>query len=229
MFDTQFMHLVLRLLLTAFLGGIIGLERSAGDRPAGLRTHVLVATGSALLMIVSIYGIDGHPLNRDPSRIASQVVTGVGFLGAGTILHEGLTVKGLTTAASVWMVSAIGLTVGCGMLVWGVVATIVSLITLMAIRGIEKNGPSFGTQCESKARHRLWRDNPDSMMDVMDYFSRHNVKTRVLDMASRPEEQTLRIVVNAKISKYENANEILDGLLQLRAVKKIKNLSNMEE
>jgi len=75
MFDTQFMHLVLRLLLTAFLGGIIGLERSAGDRPAGLRTHVLVATGSALLMIVSIYGIDGHPLNRDPSRIASQVVT----------------------------------------------------------------------------------------------------------------------------------------------------------
>ncbi|MEF2780236.1 hypothetical protein [Acidaminococcus intestini] len=71
--------------------------------------------------------------------------------------------------------------------------------------------------------------NPDSMMDVMDYFSRHNVKTRVLDMASRPEEQTLRIVVNAKISKYENANEILDGLLQLRAVKKIKNLSNMEE
>ena len=77
---------------------------------------MLVATGSALLMIVSIYGIDGHPLNRDPSRIASQVVTGVGFLGAGTILHEGLTVKGLTTAASVWMVSAIGLTVGCGML-----------------------------------------------------------------------------------------------------------------
>ena len=217
MFDTQFMHLVLRLLLTAFLGGIIGLERSAGDRPAGLRTHVLVATGSALLMIVSIYGIDGHPLNRDPSRIASQVVTGVGFLGAGTILHEGLTVKGLTTAASVWMVSAIGLTVGCGMLGLGVVATIVSLITLMAIRGIEKKVLPSG------------ESNPDSMMDVMDYFSRHNVKTRVLDMASRPEEQTLRIVVNAKISKYENANEILDGLLQLRAVKKIKNLSNMEE
>ena len=218
MFDTQFMHLVLRLLLTAFLGGIIGLERSAGDRPAGLRTHVLVATGSALLMIVSIYGIDGHPLNRDPSRIASQVVTGVGFLGAGTILHEGLTVKGLTTAASVWMVSAIGLTVGCGMLGLGVVATIVSLITLMAIRGIEKKVLPSGRNV-----------NPDSMMDVMDYFSRHNVKTRVLDMASRPEEQTLRIVVNAKISKYENANEILDGLLQLRAVKKIKNLSNMEE
>lgn len=119
MFDTQFMHLVLRLLLTAFLGGIIGLERSAGDRPAGLRTHVLVATGSALLMIVSIYGIDGHPLNRDPSRIASQVVTGVGFLGAGTILHEGLTVKGLTTAASVWMFLPLGLPLAAVCLVWG--------------------------------------------------------------------------------------------------------------
>lgn len=228
MFDTQFMHLVLRLLLTAFLGGIIGLERSAGDRPAGLRTHVLVATGSALLMIVSIYGIDGHPLNRDPSRIASQVVTGVGFLGAGTILHEGLTVKGLATAASVWMVSAIGLTVGCGMLGLGVVATIVSLITLMAIRGIEKKVLPSGRNVKVKLAI-VCESNPDSMMDVMDYFSRHNVKTRVLDMASRPEEQTLRIVVNAKISKYENANEILDGLLQLRAVKKIKNLSNMEE
>lgn len=210
MFDTQFMHLVLRLLLTAFLGGIIGLERSAGDRPAGLRTHVLVATGSALLMI------------------ASQVVTGVGFLGAGTILHEGLTVKGLTTAASVWMVSAIGLTVGCGMLGLGVVATIVSLITLMAIRGIEKKVLPSGRNVKVKLAI-VCESNPDSMMDVMDYFSRHNVKTRVLDMASRPEEQTLRIVVNAKISKYENANEILDGLLQLRAVKKIKNLSNMEE
>mgnify|MGYP000609298688 CR=1 FL=1 len=113
-------QMTLRILLAAFLGGLIGLERSSGDRPAGLRTHVLVATGSALLMVVSIYGIDGHPpVPGDPSRIASQVVSGIGFLGAGTILHEGLTVKGLTTAASLWIVSAIGLTVGCGMLAWG--------------------------------------------------------------------------------------------------------------
>lgn len=131
-------QLTLRILMAAFLGGLIGLERSSGDRPAGLRTHVLVATGSALLMVVSIYGIDGHPQARDPSRIASQVVSGIGFLGAGTILHEGLTVKGLTTAASLWIVSAIGLTVGCGMLALGIFATGITLVTLILIRGLEK-------------------------------------------------------------------------------------------
>ena len=120
-------QMTLRILLAAFLGGLIGLERSSGDRPAGLRTHVLVATGSALLMVVSIYGIDGYPQYRDPSRIASQVVSGIGFLGAGTILHEGLTVKGLTTAASLWIVSAIGLTVGCGMLAVGIFTTVITL------------------------------------------------------------------------------------------------------
>ena len=168
MFDTQFMHLVLRLLLTAFLGGIIGLERSAGDRPAGRQDPACAGSGNGQ-PACDDYGFhlwyDGHPLNRDPSRIASKVVTGVGFLGAGTILHEGLTVKGLTTAASVWMVSAIGLTVGCGMLGLGVVATIVSLITLMAIRGIEKKVLPSGRNVKVKLAI-VCESIPDSMMDA---------------------------------------------------------------
>lgn len=135
---SPYVFMMLRILLAAFLGGLIGLERSAGDRPAGLRTHVLVATGSALLMVVSIYGDDGYTVSRDPSRIASQVVSGIGFLGAGTILHEGLTVKGLTTAASLWIVSAIGLAAGCGMVAIAIFATLVTLVTLMSIRGLER-------------------------------------------------------------------------------------------
>ncbi|MFR4382900.1 MAG: MgtC/SapB family protein [Phascolarctobacterium sp.] len=103
------MSMVIRLVVAAFLGGIIGIERGSGDRPAGFRTHILVCVGSALFMLVSLYGFDDvNPMTalqesdigqrRDSARIAAQVVSGIGFLGAGTILHEGLTIRGLTTA-----------------------------------------------------------------------------------------------------------------------------------
>ena len=113
--------MILRLLVAAVLGGIVGMERGSGDRPAGFRTHILVCAGSALIMLVSMYGFEGfadvplkYPNNRDSARIAAQVVSGIGFLDAGTILHEGITVRGLTTAASLWMISAIGLATGAG-------------------------------------------------------------------------------------------------------------------
>ena len=120
-------EMLIRLLLAAFLGGIVGIERGSGDRPAGFRTHILVCAGAALFMLVSMYGYDDYPMhgeefprNRDSSRIAAQVVSGIGFLGAGTIMHEGVTVRGLTTAASLWMISAIGLlpVLGCMFKYW---------------------------------------------------------------------------------------------------------------
>ena len=183
-------QMTLRILLAAFLGGLIGLERSSGDRPAGLRTHVLVATGSALLMVVSIYGIDGHPQYRDPSRIASQVVSGIGFLGAGTILHEGLTVKGLTTAASLWIVSAIGLTVGCGMLAVAIFTTVITLVTLIMIRGLEKKVLPTGKATRCKL-HVVLDKNPDSMMDVMDFLQERNIKTRILGIHNDPQRNVI--------------------------------------
>lgn len=102
----------LKLLVATVLGGLIGLEREAHDRPAGLRTHTLVCLGSAIYMILSMsFSKDG---TADPGRIAAQVATGVGFLGAGTIIRHGNSVRGLTTAASIWAVAAIGLCVGRG-------------------------------------------------------------------------------------------------------------------
>ena len=122
--------MILRLLLATVLGGAVGIERGSGDRPAGFRTHILVCTGSALIMLVSMYGSGiSNANNRDSARIAAQVVSGIGFLGAGTIMHEGVTVRGLTTAASLWMVSAIGLAAGAGMYVISIVSTAVMLIT----------------------------------------------------------------------------------------------------
>jgi len=121
------------LLLSTVLGAIVGYEREVHERPAGLRTHMLVCMGAALITILSKTG-------PDPTRIAAQIVTGIGFLGAGTILRQGNMVRGLTTAASLWTVSAIGMAVGFGgIYAWlAVFATGVVFLTLSALPGVER-------------------------------------------------------------------------------------------
>jgi putative Mg2+ transporter-C (MgtC) family protein len=133
--------LLLRLGTAAVLGSLIGLERQRLDKAAGLRTHMLVCVGSALVMIVSAYGFDqvvqpGRVV-LDPSRVAAQVVSGIGFLGAGTIVVRKWSVHGLTTAASVWAVSAIGLAAGGALYAAAVAATVIMLVILALIKPIE--------------------------------------------------------------------------------------------
>lgn len=128
-----------RLFLAAALGGVIGFERQKHNkRIAGLRTHILVTVGSALIMLVSIYIFEVYAGKApvDPARIAAGVVTGIGFLGAGTIIRSGENVQGLTTAASLWTVSGIGLAVGCGFYIAGCTASIIALATLYLLRKI---------------------------------------------------------------------------------------------
>ncbi len=132
---------LLRLGLAVLLGAVIGLERERGERSAGLRTLALVSLGSALFMIISAYGFSEFSGNSaigfDPARIAAQVVTGIGFLGAGTILLRRNTVRGLTTAAAIWAVAAIGLACGLGQIVIALIATALTLIVLAALRPVE--------------------------------------------------------------------------------------------
>lgn len=131
---------VARLGLAALLGGLVGFEREHSHRPAGFRTHILVAVGSALVMLTAVYMTDKYPQNMDISRMPAQVVSGIGFLGAGTILREGFSVKGLTTAASLWAVSCVGLAVGSGFYVGAFVATAVIYITLNALKKVIVKG-----------------------------------------------------------------------------------------
>lgn len=125
---------ILRLFIAGILGSIIGLDREYRAKEAGYRTHFLVSLGSALIMIVSQHGfseiLDAPNVNLDPSRIASQVVTGIGFIGAGTIILHKQIVRGLTTAAGIWATSGIGLAIGAGMYELGISATILTLIGL---------------------------------------------------------------------------------------------------
>jgi putative Mg2+ transporter-C (MgtC) family protein len=134
-------ELALRLLGAAVLGGVVGLERETRDQPAGFRTHILVALGSCLFTLISAYGFgavlaEDSQARFDPTRIAAQIVTGIGFLGAGAILRAGMSVRGLTTAASLWVVAAIGLAVGAGAYVLAAAATAVTLLALLVLRPV---------------------------------------------------------------------------------------------
>lgn len=123
---------MLRLALAGVLGGLIGLERELREREAGLRTHLLVAVGSALFTIVGAYGFGG--IRTDPTRIAAQVVTGIGFLGAGAIIRQGFSIRGLTTAATLWVVAAVGLAAGAGYYSAAVISTGLVLLALWPLR-----------------------------------------------------------------------------------------------
>ena len=128
---------LLRLAIAAALGGVIGLERELDEKAAGLRTHMLVSVGSALFTLVSAYGFSdilgkgsASVVRLDPSRIAAQIVTGIGFLGAGVIFRQGLTIRGLTTAASLWVVAAVGMAAGAGYWAGAVLATVIGIVSL---------------------------------------------------------------------------------------------------
>lgn len=134
-------ELAARLLIATICGAAIGFEREIHDHPAGMRTHLLVAFGAALFAIISAYGYTGVYASGiagppDPSRIASQIVTGIGFLGAGAILHQGNIIRGLTTAASLWATAAVGLAVGTGQYLLGVLGVVVIVFSLWPLHRI---------------------------------------------------------------------------------------------
>lgn len=133
-------ELILQVAIAAILGGIIGYEREKIKRPAGLRTHILVCVGSTIAMQTNIFLMANHlgTVNVDPSRIGASVVSGIGFLGAGTIIREGASVKGLTTAASLWAVACIGLAVGSGFYVGSIAGTVIILLTLTLFVRVER-------------------------------------------------------------------------------------------
>jgi putative Mg2+ transporter-C (MgtC) family protein len=154
--DREALVVVARVLAALLVGGAIGLERSFRGRPAGFRTHSLVCVASALLMLVTVYqgewmtAVPTEAIRTDPTRMAQGIMTGIGFLGAGVIFREGLTVRGLTTSASVWVTAAIGILVGIGSYLPALVGTVAALLVLSAFRAVERWLPS-----ENYAHHTL--------------------------------------------------------------------------
>ena len=224
--------MVLRLIGAAVLGGIVGMERGSGDRPAGFRTHILVCVGSALFMLVSIYGFDDiAPVTttleddigtrRDTARIAAQVVSGIGFLGAGTILHEGLTIKGLTTAASLWIVSAIGLAVGSGMYLLSTVATMLTMLTLVTFRTWEKR--FAGTRSDRRFIRVVTRNTPGIITEITAFLSDCGIKVKTLNVKTDNKNGNIILELYLKIDRTIDMVEVADGIQNIDGVLALEN------
>ncbi|HUP27973.1 MAG TPA: MgtC/SapB family protein [Chloroflexia bacterium] len=152
---------IARVFLAFLLGSVVGFERERVQRPAGLRTHMLVSAGSACFTVASVYGFDGLGTVRDPARLAAQIITGIGFLGAGTIFRTGSTVRGLTTASSIWITAAIGVVAGLGMFWLAVFTTLLTWFALFVVKSAElKRGTAarLGEPSISAAEDRMRPD-----------------------------------------------------------------------
>ena len=194
--------MILRVFIAAILGGIIGFEREYRAKEAGLRTHFLVAMGSALFMILSQYGFDDllgvDSISLDPSRIASQVVTGIGFIGAGTIIFQKHVIKGLTTAAGLWVTSAIGLTCGSGMYLLATTATILVLVCLETIYFMQHR---FGSRNISVT---ISTNQRDKIKDVLDKLRNDNVDIDSYEMKEQSTASNIKYVVSMELTVKRN-------------------------
>ncbi len=185
-------EIALRLLLATLLAGLVGFDRERNESSAGLRTHALVGMSSCLLMIASAFGfadILGTPhVTLDPSRVAAQIVTGIGFLGAGTIMARGSFVKGLTTAASVWSVAAIGLAVGGGLYGAAIIATVLALALLALLRPVERRMDRRWRRQTFLVRYNPRESSLESLVDALKAASLHPLRLSVV----KDEEPSLR-------------------------------------
>lgn len=183
------LHIVLRLGLSLLLGGVIGIERERSNHAAGFRTHILVCLGSTLIMLLSAYGFSAFAnevnVRMDPARLAAQVVSGIGFLGAGVILRNGISITGLTTAASLWVVAAIGLAAGAGFYIGAVVTTVFVLFNLLVLNKVEKRW--FSVQKKYTLKLRAAASFP-GMVELTDQLDRKNIKIIGLK-SSKPSDQ----------------------------------------
>ncbi|GAB6934848.1 MAG: MgtC/SapB family protein [Calditerricola sp.] len=181
--SSTYFDITVRLLLAMVLGGLIGLERDKRDLPAGFRTHILVCLGSALIMLISIYGFEDvmhrRNIQADPARLAAQVVSGIGFLGAGTILVNGFAIRGLTTAASLWVVAGIGLAAGAGFYFGAVLTTALVLFILVLLNRLESWYVSH-----RRLRRLVVRvvDQPGQLARIANLLSNYGVVVRRIDV-----------------------------------------------
>src|SRR5580692_237323 len=220
-------EMLIRLVAAAALGSLIGFERERLLWAAGIRTHMLVCVGSCLIMIVSQYGFSNILTHQnvvlDPSRIAAQVVSGIGFLGAGAILARGEIVKGLTTAASIWTVAAVGLAVGGGLYLAAGSSTIIILIILAGIKPLEEAYRSRNQSCQLKIEVDSGSLTPEQLRDTLDL--RTGQVKRFLVENRNPQGVDDLVILLSKVSPHDIATfarklKELDGVRDVTVVKR---------
>ncbi len=219
-------EILLRLVAAAALGSLIGFERERLLWAAGIRTHMLVCVGSCLIMIVSAFGFadvlgQEHTV-LDPSRVAAQVVSGIGFLGAGSILARGEIVKGLTTAASIWTVAAIGLAIGGGLYFAGIASTIVILIILAGVKPLEEAYRARNQTCQFRITAEQGALTLDDLRQTLDVRAAQ-IKRFVVEKRNEDGSEELLVLLNKVSSQDIAAFRVkLNDLTAVRAVDMVK-------
>lgn len=219
------LEMVGRLLATVVLCGAIGFEREVRDQPAGFRTYILLGLGAALFTLVSAYGFE--PFTRaaldsgiqfDPTRIAAQIVTGIGFLGAGAIIRQGIDIRGLTTAATLWTAAAIGMAAGAGYIVGAVATTVIALLALYALR-------AFRSRVVSRFRTEFvvlgvtFDETRGDISKATEVLDRHGMNVRSLDAEIESGQARYRIQV--RIPPSGNVQDTLGEIATLPGVKQV--------
>lgn len=216
-------EIIFKLALAGILGGVIGLERESLNRPAGLRTYTLVCVGSALAMVVSLdmYFQYYQTVNADPGRIAAQVITGIGFLGAGTIMREGATVRGLTTAAGLWVVACIGLAVGAGLYIPAIATTILILFILIYFIRFEER---FTGLREFKGLVMLVEDRPGQVGIIGSILGDLGVLIKNIQL-TRVEGEDLEIELLIQLPSNLTINDVINELSEVKGLRNIDRLN----
>lgn len=213
-------EMILRIVVGSVLGGVIGYERDMHGRPAGLRTHFLVALASATFMVVSTQFVyfqnyeAGDFVDVDTSRIAASVVSGIGFLAGGAILRTGLTVQGLTTAAGMWLVSAIGLAAGGGMFIEAVGVTLLGIGSLTGLR-------RFENKHDVRRRLAVYLDQGRPMSQVVDALVALGVKVYELEYDLKVTEKILSATFEVRIPKTIGIDSVVDALEVQEGVRRV--------
>lgn len=222
-FDTSMFNLSLnenfqifiRLLLAFVAGGLIGYQREKAEKPAGLRTHILVCIGSALITLVSIYGFG--KMGADPSRIVAQIVSGIGFLGAGTIFRFGPSVKGLTTAASLWAICGVGIAIGVGLYF----AALLSVLFIMAVLALLE---LFEQRLRTKGAHLirvLILDTPGAIGRIGEKLGGMEVNIKNIKML-RERENLMRCYLWLDLPAHLSLTMVLGALQEMNIVQEVE-------
>ncbi len=207
-----------RILLITALAGAIGYERERHGRAAGFRTHILVGVGSCLVMLTGLYLMETYAgvVEFDPTRMASQVVSGIGFLGAGTILQFRASVRGLTTAASLWAVAGIGLAVGAGFVLGAVATGLVVIIALFALAGMER----AMRQDIYRRLTVLTKAAGEDLVKIRRVLSEYDVEIRDFDVQPGDEPGRSRVELDVRLLSEHSQDEILRDLLRVAGVER---------
>lgn len=218
------LEIIFKLALACILGGIVGLERESLNRPAGFRTYTVVCVGSALAMIVSIdmFTQYYHHVNADPGRIAAQVISGIGFLGAGTIMKEGASIRGLTTAAGLWVVACIGLAAGAGMYMAAIVATFLILFVLIYFARFEHR---FTGMRLYKGIVMLVDDQPGQVGIIGSILGEMDVLIKEINLDREESENQLEIELLLQLPPETSVSQVIERLSNIQGLHHIDRLN----